>query len=111
MPVGETPKGWTETTLELAFKGFRDIGFGPLRVGRYERSMREVMQYGPLGFAQRDIERITKAIGQATGGRGDILSQAENLAQQALTKPLEDVRRIRRRLQDMAKKAGAEFLY
>ena len=111
MPKGETPKGWTESTLELAVKGFRDIGFGPLHVGRYERSMKEVMRYGPLGFAQRDIERITKAISHVAGGQGDIASRAENLAQQALNMPLEDVRKIRHRLQDMAKKVGAQFLY
>ena len=107
-----------EERIESAVERFRQAGFGPLRVGRYQRALQETLQYGPLGFIQRDIERIRAAITKGlpyapmpTERQQSLIAKANQLAQDIANMPIEDARRARQALQRIAREVGVQLQY
>ena len=96
-------------SIEEQVAAFRASGFGPQTVARFERSLRETAEFGPLGFVQRDIDRMTAAITGAgvAGAPGPrVLARVTKLAADAVDMPIQDARRVRRALQRIADTAG-----
>jgi len=112
------PPEVAETIIEDAARMFSRVGMGPLHTERYRRAMMEVSQYGPLGFLQRDAERIRAAITKGLPGapmptarQQSLIARANQLAQDILNMPLEDARRARKSLQRIAHEVGVELQY
>lgn len=112
------PPEVVETIIEDAVNMFSQVGMGPLRTGRYRRAMTEVSQYGPLGFLQRDAERIRTAVAKGlpyaampTARQQSLIARANQLAQDIFNMPLEDARRARSSLQRIAREVGVELQY
>jgi len=112
------PPEVVKTIIEDAVDQFSRVGMGPLRTERYRRAMTEVTQYGPLGFVQRDAERIRAAITRGlpgapmpTGRQQTLISRANKLAQDILNMPLEEARKARGSLKRIAREVGVELQY
>jgi len=107
-----------EERIESAVESFKRIGFGPIHAGRYERVLRETLQYGPLGFLQRDAERIRDAITKGlpyapmpTARQQSLIARANQMAQDIANIPIEDARRARQALQRIAREVGVQLQY
>jgi len=103
------------TEIAYAAHRFAEVGFGPIRTERYRRALTEVSEFGPLGFLQRDAERLRAAItkglpsiGAPTERQQTLVSRANKLATDILNMPLEDARKARRSLQRIARQVGIE---
>ena len=97
---------------------FREVGMGPIRAGRYERALRETLQYGPLGFLQRDAERIRDAITKGlpyapmpTERQQTLIARANKMAQDILNMPLADAKKARESLKRIAREVGVGLQY
>lgn len=104
--------------VSFAARMFERVGFGPTRVARYERAMTEVAQFGPLGFLQRDAERIKAAITTVLPATSlpaeraqTLVDRANKLAEGIVNMPLEDARRARKALQRIAGEFGVGLRY
>ena len=112
------PPEVVDVIIEDAARMFERVGMGPLRTGRYRRAMTEVSQYGPLGFLQRDAERIREAITKGlpgapmpTGRQQTLIARANKLAQDILNMPLADARKARGSLKRIAREVGVGLRY
>ncbi|GAH87353.1 unnamed protein product [marine sediment metagenome] len=112
------PPEIVETIIEDAARMFERVGMGPVRTMRYKRAITEVSRYGPLGFLQRDAERIRAAITRGlpfapmpTGRQQTLIARANKLAQDIIHMPLEDARRARESLKRIAREVGVELQY
>jgi len=108
-------KFFDPTEIEYAVHRFAEVGFGPIRTGRYRRALTEISQFGPLGFLQRDAERLRAAITKGlpyapmpTARQQTLIARANQLAQDILNMPLEDARRARKSLQRIVREVGIE---
>ena len=112
------PPEIVETIIEDAAEQFSRVGMGPVRTARYKRAITEVSQYGPLGFLQRDAERIRAAITKGlpyaqmpTGRQQTLIARANQTAQSMLNMPLADARKARESLKRIARQVGVEMKY
>jgi len=112
------PAEFVETNIAYAAKKFSEVGMGPVRTARYKRAITEVSQYGPLGFLQRDAERIRAAVTKGlpyaqmpTGRQQTLIARANQLAQGIRNMPLADARKARESLKRIARQVGVEMEY
>jgi len=112
------PPEVVETIIEDAVNMFSQVGMGPLRTERYRRAMTEVSQYGPLGFLQRDAERLRAAITKGlpfapmpTGRQQTLIARANKMAQDILNMPLADAKKARESLKRIAREVGVGLQY
>ena len=95
---------------------YRDMGFGPRTVAEFERSLRETAEFGPLGFVQRDIDRVMTAITEGVPGAGQRTTEQQNMVTRGLklvegvaSMPIADARRVRKSLRGVAERSGIDF--
>ncbi len=112
------PPEVVDLIIEDAARMFERVGMGPVRTMRYKRAITEVSQYGPLGFLQRDAERIRAAVTKGlpyapmpTGRQQTLIARANKLAQSMINMPLADARKARESLKRIAREVGVEMKY
>jgi len=112
------PPAVVDLIIEDAAEQFSRVGMGPVRTTRYKRALTEISQYGPLGFLQRDAERIRAAVTKGlpyaqmpTGRQQTLIARANQLAQGIRNMPLADARKARESLKRIARQVGVEMEY
>ncbi len=100
-------------SIEAKVAAYRELGYGPKTVARFERSLRETAEFGPLGFVQRDIGRIMDAITEGLPGGPLVASRQQGLMARATkavadlaSLPIEDARKAREAVKRIAETAG-----
>jgi len=112
------PPAVVDLIIDDAAEKFSRVGMGPVRTTRYKRALTEISQYGPLGFLQRDAERIRAAVTKGlpyaqmpTGRQQTLIARANQLAQGIRNMPLADARKARESLKRIARQVGVEMKY